>query len=128
MNRTKITLIAGLVALFIVGGLLGFLGDRLYMERKWRRIREATPEQRQAYILQKYTRELHLTEQQQAVIQPILKEKMEKFDQAIQRHKKEHEAINREYDDRIKAVLTPEQQQLLDDMRQRIQSRWKKDN
>jgi Spy/CpxP family protein refolding chaperone len=126
MNRTKIRLIAGIVALFIIGGGIGLLSDRLYMEHKLRRLTEVTPEQRKAYILQKYTKELHLTEAQQVEIRKILDEKSDEIAQNTQRYKENIDKIRQHYDARIKALLTPEQQQLYDEMKQRIKERWKK--
>jgi len=126
MNRTKIKLATGIVALFIIGGVIGLLGDRLYMEHKLRRLTEFTPEQRKAYILQKYTEELHLTEAQQAEIRKIIDEKNDEIAQNTQRYKEDIDKIRQSYDERIKTLLTPEQRQLYDEMKQRIKKRWKK--
>ena len=127
MNRTKIKLVAGIVALFIIGGVIGLLGDRLYMEHKLRRLTEFNSEQRKAYILQKYTKELHLTEAQQIEIRKIIDEKSEEIAQNTQRYKEDIDKIRQRYDERIKALLTPEQRQLYDEMKQRIKERWKKE-
>ena len=127
MNRTKIKLAAGIVALFLIGGLVGLLSDRLYMEQKLRSLKELTPEQREAYILQKYTQELHLTEAQQTEIYKIIHEKFEEIAQHTQRYKANVDRIRQHHDERIKALLTPEQRQLFDEMKQRIKKRWKKE-
>jgi hypothetical protein len=127
MNRAKIKLVAGIVALFIIGGVIGLLGDRLYMEHKLRRLTEFNPEQRKAYILQKYTKELHLTEAQQVEIRRILDEKSEEIAQNTQRYKENIDKIRQRYDERIKALLTPKQRQRYDEMKQRIKERWKKE-
>jgi protein CpxP len=126
MNRTKIKLVAGIVALFIIGGVIGLLGDRLYMEQKLQRLTEFNPEQRKAYIMQKYTKELHLTEAQQAEIRKIIDEKSDEIAQNTQRYKEDIDKIRQRHDERIKALLTPEQRQLYDEMKQRIKKRWKK--
>lgn len=127
MNRTKVKLVAGIVALFIIGGIIGLLGDRLYMEHKLRRLTEFNSEQRKAYILQKYTKELHLTEAQQVEIRKIIDEKSEEIAQNTQRYKADIDKIRQRYDERIKALLTPEQRQLYEEMKQRIKERWKKE-
>jgi Spy/CpxP family protein refolding chaperone len=127
MNRTKIKLVAGIVALFIIGGVIGLLGDRLYMEHKLRRLTEFNSEQRKAYILQKYTKELHLTEDQQVEIRRILDEKSDEIAQNTQRYKEDIDKIRQRYDERIKALLNPEQRELYDEMKQRIKERWKKE-
>jgi hypothetical protein len=127
MNRTKIKLIAGIVALFIIGGGIGLLGDRLYMKHKLRRLTEVTPEQRKAYILQKYTKELHLTEAQQVEIRKIIDEKSDEIAQNTQRYKEDIDKIRQRYDERIKALLSSEQRQRYDEMKQRIKERRKKE-
>ena len=127
MNRTKIKLVAGIVALFIIGGVIGLLGDRLYMEHKLRRLTEFNSEQRKAYILQKYTKELHLTEAQQVEIRKIIDEKSDEIAQNTQRYKEDIDKIRQRYDERIKALLNPEQRELYDEMKQRIKERWKKE-
>jgi Spy/CpxP family protein refolding chaperone len=127
MNRTKIKLVAGIVVLFIIGGVIGLLGDRLYMEHKLRRLTEFNSEQRKAYILQKYTKELHLTEDQQVEIRRILDEKSDEIAQNTQRYKEDIDKIRQRYDERIKALLNPEQRELYDEMKQRIKERWKKE-
>ncbi len=126
MNTAKIKLAAGIGILFVIGGVLGVLGDRLYMERKFRRLAEVTPDQRKTYLLQKYTKELHLTEAQQAEISKILSEKIDEIARHTQHYERNIEKIRQDYDERIKALLTPEQQQCYDDMRQRIKAHWKK--
>ncbi len=127
MNRTKIKLVAGIVALFIIGGVIGLLGDRLYMGHKLRRLTEFNSEQRKAYILQKYTKELHLTEAQQVEIRKIIDEKSDEIAQNTQRYKEDIDKIRQLHDERIKALLTPEQRKLYDEMKQRIKERWKKE-
>jgi Spy/CpxP family protein refolding chaperone len=127
MNATKIKLIAGLVALFLIGGFVGLLGDRVYMERKLQKLTKYTPEQRKAYILKKYTKELHLTEPQQGEIRRIIDEKVDEIAKSTQRHAEEIAKIRHYHDERIRALLNPEQRQLFDDMKQRIRARWKRE-
>jgi protein CpxP len=127
MNKAKIKLVAGIMALFIIGGIIGLLGDRLYMEHKLRRLTEFNSEQRKAYILQKYTKELHLTEAQQVEIRKIIDEKSNEIAQNTQCYKEDIDKIRQRYDERIKALLTPEQRQRYDEMKQRIKERWKKE-
>ena len=127
MNTTKIKLVAGIVALFVLGISIGVLGNRISTEREFRKLAQFDPEKRKAYILQKYTKELHLTETQQAGIGKIIDEKIDAIAQYTQRYKEEIDTIRQRHDERIKALLSPEQQQLFDEMKQRMRKRWEKD-
>jgi len=127
MNTTKIKLVAGIVALFVLGISIGVLGNRISTEREFRKLAQFDPEKRKAYILQKYTKELHLTETQQAGIGKIIDEKIDEIAQYTQRYKEEIDTIRQRHDERIKALLSPEQQQLFDEMKQRMRKRWEKD-
>ncbi len=127
MNTTKIKLVAGIVALFVLGISIGVLGNRISTEREFRKLAQFDPEKRKAYILQKYTKELHLTEAQQAGIGKIIDEKIDEIAQYTQRYKEEIDTIRQRHDERIKALLSPEQQQLFDEMKQRMRKRWEKD-
>lgn len=127
MNTTKIKLVAGIVALFVLGISIGVLGNRISTEREFRKLAQFDPEKRKAYILQKYTKELHLTEAQQAGIGKIIDEKIDEIAQYTQRYKEEIDTIRQRHDERIKALLSPEQQQLFDEMKQRMRKHWEKD-
>jgi Spy/CpxP family protein refolding chaperone len=126
MNTTKIKLVAGIVALFILGISIGVLGNRISTEREFRKLAQFTPEQRKAYLIQKYTKCLQLTEAQQAEIRKILDEKVDEITQNTQRYEKTIHEIRQRHDERIKALLTPEQRRLFEEMKQRRKKRWKK--
>ena len=127
MNTTKIKLIAGIVVLFILGISIGVLGNHLHTEREFRKLAQSTPEKRKVYLMQKYTRSLQLTHEQQAEVRKIIDEKIDEIAQYTTHYKEEIATIRQRYDERIKALLTPEQRKLFDEMKQRAKNRWKKD-
>lgn len=126
MNKTKITLIVGIMTLFTFGIVIGVLGYRIHTEREFRKAVQFSPEQRKAYLLQKYTKQLRLTEVQQEEIREIIDEKIDEIFRSTQRYEEDIDKIRQHHDERIKSLLTPEQQQLFDEMKQRIKGRWKK--
>jgi Spy/CpxP family protein refolding chaperone len=68
-----------------------------------------------------------LTDDQQAELRKILDEKLDEMAQSTKRYRRDIDTIRKRYDARIKALLTPEQRERFDEMKQRVKNRWKKE-
>ena len=72
------------------------------------------------YRLERMSRHLHLTEAQKARIKPLLAEE----EQQMKALREQFIALRKATMDKIKPVLTPEQQKNCDEMRDRMKQRW----
>lgn len=104
------------------------LGERIHEEHEFRKLAQFSPEKRKAYLLRKYTKQLQLTEAQQAEVRKIIDEKVDKIFQCTQRYEEEIDKLRRQHNERIKALLTSEQRQLFEEMKQRRRKRWQSDS
>ncbi len=117
-------LIGGIAFVFILGILIGIAGTKGYY-RYWTGHVFKDPAARKAWFLQRLTKDLNLTPEQQEAIKPIIDEmdlKREAFDSMIRTE------IRKNLDwsfSRMKEKLGPEQQQKLEQLRIRIQERVK---
>ena len=96
-----------LVAIFVLGVVVGLLGERL-IERRWGREHESWKERR-AKVVDRFSRELNLTPEQRDQLARIL-------DETGQRYQTLHEQVRIQYNEirqsgrqRIREILTPEQ-------------------
>ena len=120
----KWRLITGVILVFILGLLVGSVGTQVY-HRQWSERFKKAPEARRAIFLNRLTKELRLTEDQQRQVEVIIKEADEKRKALFQ---KQRGAIRETIDESfalMKQKLDPDQQQELEELRARFEKRMK---
>ena len=107
-SSSKIKWITLLVAVFIVGGALGFLSGQVYQRHYFqhRRAHRGNPEQ---YILHDLRSKLNLTEDQITKIKDILEQQRKRMQKESAPFREKARAIREEVIQQIESVLTPEQ-------------------
>ncbi|PKN30545.1 MAG: hypothetical protein CVU64_02735 [Deltaproteobacteria bacterium HGW-Deltaproteobacteria-21] len=123
MKRWK--LIGGIGLMFILGVLVGSAGSRLYheyyLERKWK-----DPAARTTFFLEKLSRDLRLSDDQQEKIKPVIDELDKKREAVNAKRRAEIKEILDDGFSRMKEGLDAEQQQKLDEMKARFDEQMKK--
>ena len=120
----KWRLITGVILVFILGLLVGSVGTQVY-HRQWSERFKKAPEARRAIFMNRLTKELRLTEDQQRQVEVIIKEADEKRKALFQ---KQRGAIRETIDESfalMKQKLDPDQQQELEELRARFEKRMK---
>jgi Spy/CpxP family protein refolding chaperone len=114
---------------FLLGLLVGSVGNHLWGERVWGRQEMGTrpsPPSRQQ-VVNDLTRELQLTPDQQKQLGPIIDDTRAQVRALYTPLDAQHEQIRQQGRARIRAILTPEQQPKFDQFMQRIDEQRKKD-
>jgi hypothetical protein len=119
-------LLAATLVLLAAGALMGAAGMRVYLageqERRW----DDGPQEKRDRIMKRLTRELDLTAEQRAEIEPIVTHtQVQMLALRIQQHDKMRLVMDAGMA-ALKLKLTPEQQGKLDGVRARIDRRWQK--
>jgi Spy/CpxP family protein refolding chaperone len=121
MNRLKAT--TGIVLIFALGVLSGVLGADMYYKNRIERFREAGPPARREMLMERLTRRLDLTPQQQEKVAAVFQEMREDLFALRARHEPELDEIRARSNARIKAVLNADQQKRFDEMIERLKQR-----
>ena len=121
----KWKLITGVGLVFILGILTGAVGTKMYLKYEHPLFKRDS-EARKAFIMRRLNRELDLTLDQKMHIEKILNQ----LDEAVKKYRSERrQEIKRLFDDgysKMKEVLSPEQQNKLDEMRGEFKRRKKR--
>lgn len=123
-RREAVTLVA---AVFVLGILLGGVGNHLWGQRVWGMHREAPAVAPPGHFTQELTRELQLTPSQQRQIQSIVEDTQARWRALYAPLDGQREQIREESHDRMRAILTPSQKPEFDVFLQRIEEQRKKD-
>jgi Spy/CpxP family protein refolding chaperone len=128
-NKTRREAALLVFVVFLLGLLVGGLGNHLWGERVWGRQQPGPhvgpPSREQA--VNKLTSELQLTPDQQRQIGPIIDDTRAQIRALYEPVDAEHDKIRQQGRARIRAVLTPEQQPKFDQFLQRIDQQKKRD-
>lgn len=117
MNNWK--LITGIALVFILGALVGSIGTRLYFERQYPQL--ADHRSRKAFLMERLSKELNLTEDQKVTIGKFVEQMEEKRREYFLQKRAETETLI----DQMKKELTPDQQKKLDVLREEFEKRQK---
>lgn len=117
-------LIVGVALVFVLGVLLGSLGTRLY-HRHWSERFWQDPAARRAVFLQRLTKELRLTEEQQKEFKVIIEEVDKKLGALNREKRADIRKILDEGFSRMKERLNSDQQQKLEELRAKHEKRMK---
>ena len=124
----KWRLVGGVILVFALGVLAGSVGPQVYhrywVERFWK-----DPGVRKTVLLEKLTKELHLSEVQQKEFMPIIEETDKNLEAARQNIRADMKRILDEGFARMKEKLNPGQKQMLEELRAKHEHRfgnWKR--
>ncbi|HML15679.1 MAG TPA: hypothetical protein VK419_01585 [Bryobacteraceae bacterium] len=124
-SRGMITLYVGLV--FACGMVLGAFGDRLYNASVVVAKPAATknPEEFRKKVIAEYRSRLKLNEEQVAKLDAIMDETRARVEETRQKMKPAYQKIHDEQAEKIRALLSPDQQVEYDKMRKEREQRVK---
>ena len=128
-NKTRREAALLVFVVFLLGLLVGGVGNHLWGERVWGRQEPPAhvgPPSR-AQLVSAFTRELQLTPEQQDKIGAIIDDTRTQVRALYSPLDAQHEKIRQQCRDRIRAVLTPEQSPKFDAFMQRIDEQRRKD-
>jgi hypothetical protein len=115
-------LVSGLLLLFVLGILVGSLGTGFYLKHRLAPIIKE-PGARKAFIVQKLSKKLNLTPDQQTKIEPIVEQMIEKRREFYRKTRPEIKTMMDQGFVRIKEELNEIQQKKLDELREKFKKR-----
>ncbi len=115
-----------LVALFLSGVYVGGVGAWLYIDRQMEQRWEGGPQAKKQWIMKRLTRELGLTSEQQAAIEPIVTRTQIELLTLRAQQRSQVEAILAASRAAMADVLTSAQQEKLQALHEKLQRRWQK--
>ena len=118
----KIKFFAGLTLIFLLGALAGAFGTGFYIREHVEEFLEGGP--RKEKIMQKLTRDLDLTSEQQKKIEPILEEAHKKLLALRRNSLPEMRKIREDSFALIKKQLNEDQRKKLQDLKERLSKHW----
>ena len=114
----KIKFFAGLTLIFLLGALAGAFGTGYYIKEHMEEFLEGGPPKEK--IMQKLTRDLDLTPEQQKKIEPILEETHEKFSALRRKSLPDMKKIREDSFALIRNILNEDQRKKLKDLEDRL--------
>jgi hypothetical protein len=120
MNHWKLWI--GITLVFILGGVAGSLVTG-YVLKEHEHGFSHNPARRTAFIVDRLTRKLDLSEAQKAEIEKIVQKTEEKSHARFMSHREEMRAIRNEGIAEIRRGLTPEQQEKMDQLRREFEKK-----
>ncbi len=125
-SRTRSEAAVLVLVVFVLGALLGGLGNHLWGERVWGRQNPPGPPSR-VQIVGELTRELQLTPDQQQQLSAIVDDTKAKIRAAYAPADAQRDQLRQQGRARIRAILTPEQLPKFETFMARIDEQRKKD-
>jgi Spy/CpxP family protein refolding chaperone len=116
----KWKLVIGVALVFVLGLLVGSMGTGLYTKHRFHRPKK-DPSEMRAFILERFSHKLDLTEVQRKTFKTIIDQMGEKLDEHF---RKSHSAIGEIIEpgySKMRAVLSPDQQEKFDELRERLE-------
>jgi Spy/CpxP family protein refolding chaperone len=114
------------LVVFLLGALLGGVGNHVWGERVWgKQIVNTQPTRNE--IVGELTRDLQLTPDQQKQLGSIVDDTRSQWRTLYTTIEPQHEQIRQQSRDRIRAILTPDQKPKFEEFMHRIDEQRKKD-
>lgn len=126
MNKTQLKVVAGVLAIFLLGVIIGGLGAGIYLKRRVEQFAMKAPKDHTEIFMERLSRELALTGSQRPEVEKIVTNSTVEIRQLIQQSRIDFEKIIEHRNAELKAILTPEQYRKLEKMEKRIRDRWEK--
>jgi Spy/CpxP family protein refolding chaperone len=115
------------LVVFLLGVLLGGVGNHLLGERVWGQQTINTPPTRNE-LVGRMTRDLQLTADQQKQLGAIVDDTRAQWRTLYTTIEPQHEQIRQQSRDRIRAILTPDQKPKFEEFMRRLDEQRKKDD
>jgi Spy/CpxP family protein refolding chaperone len=128
-SKTKREAALLVFVVFLLGLLVGAVGNHFYGERVWGGRQEFVPPRHgasSAQVLNEFTRELQLTPDQQSKVGAIIDDTRAQVRALYAPLDAQHEQLRQQARARIRAVLTPDQLPKFDQFMQRIDEQRRK--
>ncbi len=114
--RAKMKIYIAMVIVFLSGAVIGFFGGQVYVKWRVEAMRRRGPEVLQQFLRGRFKKRLHLREDQMPAIEEAIRRTVQDMDELRHQHGTTVRARMEEALSEIRPVLTPEQQQILDQM------------
>ena len=124
MNMLKVKTIAGILAVFLLGVIIGILGTGIFIRHSFRHFGEDEHSFRKVFM-QRLTRELKLTEAQKPEVEKIVGDTAAEMRKLFQNSLTEFAQLMQRRNAKLKEILTPAQQQKLDEIQEQMQKHWR---
>lgn len=125
-DRTRRKAIALLLIVFALGCALGAVGMRVWVQRVYGRQLEGRGRHDHAAFVERMTRELALTPEQQKQLQAILEDTRKRYQSIYEQVRPQYDLARQQGRDRIRLILTPEQLPKFEDFVRRIDEERKR--
>jgi len=119
--------ILGVALVFVAGILTGVAGARLYVKSRIEKAIRGGPDAVRERVMAKLTRELRLSGEQKAEIEPVVKEVQMKLARLRAVYQPEVEQVIGEGIEQINPHLNPRQQEKIRAFYRQVQARWQPD-
>ena len=93
MNKMTLKVIAGVLAVFLLGGIIGGLGAGIYLRQRVEQFTRKAPKDHKELFMERLSRALDLKESQKAEVEQIVTDSMTEVRELIQRSRVEFEQI-----------------------------------
>ncbi len=123
MNTMKVKAIAGILVVFLLGVIIGALGTGIFIGHKFRQFGEGEHAFGK-FFMRRLNRELKLTDAQKPEVEKIIGETEVEVHELLQTSLGEFVEIMQRRHAQLKEILTPAQQQKLDEMFERMRKHW----
>ncbi len=120
MNKWKATI--GVVLLFTVGALFGSIGTGMYIKNRHVQLREK-PTAKAAFIVDRLTRKLRLTSDQQAQVERIVQKHQIQIATLRLTHRAQVRHILDQIMTEIQTILTPDQQRKMEPILNKLEKK-----
>jgi len=118
MKKWKLIMSVALV--FVLGLLAGSMGTGLYVKHRFRPPKK-DPSEMRAFILERFSQKLDLTEEQRKVFKRIIDQVREKLEEHFRKTHSEIGQIVKPGFSQMREVLSPEQQERFDELLERFE-------
>ena len=116
-----------LIATFVLGGIVGAFSMRAFAHQRFgRHFRGPPHEARERFRVEAMSRRLDLTSEQRSRIESVLASHRDERRRIFEKCRPEHEALRGKVEGEIREVLSAEQRQRYDEIRERRAKRRKR--
>lgn len=115
---------AGILLIFLLGGMLGSLGTYIFMKERFLKMIQGPPGMLIPRFIGKLERKLDLSPEQKIAVNKNAEALREELNTFMEKNRPDAEEIVNRHILSIKSVLNPAQQKEMDRIQERMQKRW----
>ncbi len=123
-------IILAFLGVFVAGAVFGGFVSLRYVRQKFEQARLRTPaplEQFSPQIMKRFSNRLDLTAEQKEKLRPIIRQAGEELRKLRQSGEREAIAVAERMHEQVAEILTPAQQEKLEQMKRDMRERWQRD-